>query len=106
VNSLTALADPTRRRIVEMLSRGECASGAIADSFAISAPAVSQHLKVLREASLVTVRVEGQRRVYAINPAGLTEIDAWLSQVRRFWAGRLDALEHELRKPERKRRKK
>ena len=98
MNSLTALADPTRRQIVEMLGRGERASGEIAERFAISAPAISQHLKVLREANLVDVRVEGQRRVYTLNLAGLAEIEAWIDQVRRFWSGRLDALERELRK--------
>jgi DNA-binding transcriptional ArsR family regulator len=99
MNSLTALADPTRRQIVEMLGRGERASGEIAESFAVSAPAISQHLKVLREAKLVDVRVEGQRRVYSLNLAGLAEIEAWINEVRRFWDGRLDALERELRKP-------
>jgi DNA-binding transcriptional ArsR family regulator len=98
MDCLTALADPTRRQIVEMLSRREHASGEIADGFAISAPAVSQHLKVLREAGLVQVRVEAQRRIYTIDPQGLAEIEAWLDRVRRFWSGRLDALERELRK--------
>lgn len=97
MDSLTALADPTRRQIVEMLSRGERASGEIAEEFEISAPAISQHLKVLREAKLVQVRVDAQRRVYTIDPDGLTEIETWLHQVRQFWKGRLDALGHELR---------
>ena len=97
MDSLSALADPTRRQIVEMLSRGERASGDIAARFEISPPAISQHLKVLREAGLVQVRVEAQRRVYAINPDGLDEIETWIHQVRQFWKGRLDALEHELR---------
>jgi DNA-binding transcriptional ArsR family regulator len=108
MDSLTALADPTRRQIVEMLGRGELASGEIAERFDISAPAVSQHLKVLKEAQLVQVRVEGQRRVYSLDPEGLQMIDAWLAEVRRFWAGRLDALEQALRVPatKDKRRKK
>jgi DNA-binding transcriptional ArsR family regulator len=97
MDSLTALADPTRQRIVELLSRGERAAGDITRQFDISAPAVSQHLKVLREAGLVTVRIDAQRRIYALNAQGLDEIDAWLQQVRRFWAARLDALETELR---------
>jgi len=101
-----ALADPTRRQIVEMLGRGPLASGQIADSFDVSPPAISQHLKVLREARLVDVRVDAQRRIYAINPLGLAEIDDWLARVRRFWSARLDDLERELRKPEKKRRKK
>lgn len=95
----TALADPTRRQIVELLARGECAAGEIVEAFAVSGPAISQHLKVLREAALVQVRVEGQRRIYRLNPQGLNEMDGWLDSVRRFWAPRLDALERELRKP-------
>jgi DNA-binding transcriptional ArsR family regulator len=102
----TALADPTRRRIVEMLGRGECAAGEIVDAFEVSGPAISQHLKVLREAALVQVRVEGQRRIYQLNPQGLSKMDEWLDSVRRFWAPRLDALERELLKPERKPRAK
>lgn len=101
-----ALADPTRRQIVEMLGRGALASGEIAERFDISAPAVSQHLKVLREARLVDVRVDAQRRIYTLNPLGLSEIDDWLARVKRFWSEKLDALERELRKPETKRRKK
>ncbi len=100
MNSLAALADPTRRQIVETLGRGEHASGEIAGKFAISAPAISQHLKVLREARLVRVRVEAQRRIYTIDPDGLAEIADWLDRVRRFWSPRLDALERELRKPQ------
>lgn len=94
----TALADPTRRRIVELLSHGECAAGEIVEAFDVSGPAISQHLKVLREAALVQVRVDGQRRMYQLNPRGLDEMDRWLHDVRRFWAPRLDALERELRK--------
>jgi DNA-binding transcriptional ArsR family regulator len=100
MDSLTALADPTRRQIVEMLGRGERASGEIAALFDITAPAVSQHLKVLREARLVRVRVEGQRRVYSLDPEGLQMIDAWLAELRGFWAGRLDVLEQALRAPQ------
>jgi DNA-binding transcriptional ArsR family regulator len=96
MSSLTALADPTRRRIVELLSRGERAAGEIVEQFEVSAPTISQHLKVLREAGLVRVRVEGQRRIYSLDPAGLDEIDAWLGQVRRFWSQRLDELAREL----------
>jgi DNA-binding transcriptional ArsR family regulator len=100
MQSLTALADPNRRRIVEMLGRGEQASGEIAAEFDVSAAAISQHLKVLREARLVQVRVEAQRRIYSLDPAGLGEIEAWLKSVRQFWSGRLDALERELRRPQ------
>lgn len=99
--SFSALADPTRRQIVEMLADGERAAGEIAERFPVSAPAISQHLKVLREAHLVTVRVDAQRRIYALDPAGLSELDAWLSRIRRFWGGRLDVLEQRLRDADR-----
>jgi DNA-binding transcriptional ArsR family regulator len=98
--AFTALADPTRRQIVEMLADGERTAGAIARQFEVSGPAISQHLKVLREARLVRVRADAQRRIYALDAAGIGEIDAWLSNIRRFWRGRLDALEHELTKDE------
>ncbi|HEX2526280.1 MAG TPA: metalloregulator ArsR/SmtB family transcription factor [Geminicoccus sp.] len=97
MNSLTALADPTRRQIVELLSQGERAAGEITERFALSAPAISQHLKVLREAGLVVMRVEGQRRIYRLDPEGLREIDGWLGKVRRFWSESLDGLERGLR---------
>jgi len=97
-----AVADQTRREIVLTLARGERAAGEIAEQFTMSGPAISQHLKVLREAALVQVRVDGQRRIYQLNPQGLGEMDAWIDGVRRFWAPRLDALERELLKPEKK----
>ncbi|MEA2784613.1 MAG: hypothetical protein QOF71_717, partial [Candidatus Eremiobacteraeota bacterium] len=68
----------------------------IARRFDMTAPAVSQHLKLLREAGLIQVRRDAQRRIYTLDPAGLAELDAWLARFRRFWSGRLDALEHEL----------
>jgi DNA-binding transcriptional ArsR family regulator len=71
----------------------------------VSAPAISQHLKVLREAGLVRVRVDAQRRIYGLDPDGLAEIDGWLERVRRFWGARLDALERELATAPRPRRK-
>ncbi len=80
-----ALADPTRRRIVEMLATRELRAGEIARRFDMTAPAVSQHLKLLREAGLVQVRRDAQRRIYAIDPAGLAEMDAWLGRFRRLW---------------------
>jgi DNA-binding transcriptional ArsR family regulator len=97
MQTFTALSDPNRRRIVELLGSGERAAGEIGAEFDISAPAVSQHLKVLREARLVKVRVDGQRRIYSLDLEGLSEIDRWLGDVRRFWTGRLDALETALR---------
>jgi DNA-binding transcriptional ArsR family regulator len=105
MQSLAALADPTRRRIVELLSRGERSAGEIVAAFEMSAPAISQHLKTLREAGLVRVRVDAQRRIYTLDRAALDEIDAWLADVRRFWSKRLDALERELRRKPVTRRK-
>jgi DNA-binding transcriptional ArsR family regulator len=102
MQALNALADPTRRRIVEMLAARELPAGAIAERFDMSAPAVSQHLKVLREAKLVRVRAEAQRRIYALDRAGFDEMDEWLTRMRRFWSGKLDLLEQALRAEQRK----
>ena len=96
MHAFTALADPTRRQIVEMLAVGERSAGEIAERFEVSAPAISQHLKVLREARLVTVRAEAQRRIYSLDADGIGAIDAWLAGIRRFWSTRLDALERQL----------
>jgi DNA-binding transcriptional ArsR family regulator len=98
MQSLIALADPNRRRIVEMLAGQELSAGEIGSGFEISAPAVSQHLKVLKEANIVRARVEGQRRIYALDPAGFAELDLWLSSVRRFWIPRLDELERQIQR--------
>jgi DNA-binding transcriptional ArsR family regulator len=97
MHAFAALADPTRRQIIEMLAGGERTAGDIVRQFDVSAPAISQHLKVLKESRLVTVRADAQRRIYALDAAGIDEIDAWLSGIRRFWSDRLDALERELR---------
>ena len=91
--AFAALADETRRQIVELLGAGELAAGEIARRFEVSAPAISQHLRALRAARLVRVRAEAQRRIYALDPVGLGEIDRWLSRVRRAPHGRLDGLE-------------
>lgn len=99
MDTFTAISDPTRRRIIGLLAERELSAGALAENFQMSAPAVSQHLKALKEARLVAVRVDGQRRIYSLNPQGLSEIDSWLDTVRRFWRGRLDALEEALRQP-------
>jgi DNA-binding transcriptional ArsR family regulator len=101
VKALSALADPTRQRIVEMLAGGELSAGDIAARFSISRPAVSQHLKVLREKGLVTVRGDAQRRIYTLEAAGLDELEAWLARCRRFWAARLDALDRRLQEEKR-----
>jgi len=94
---LNALADPTRQRIVEMLAARELSAGDIAAQFDMSAPAISQHLKVLRDAKLVRVRADAQRRIYALDPEGFDEMDEWLTRIRRFWAGKLDLLERALK---------
>lgn len=107
MQSLAALADPTRRRIVELLAQRDRTAGEIVDEFDLSAPAISQHLKVLRDAGLVTTRAEGQTRIQTLNPDGLDELGAWLDRTRQFWSHRLDALERELKADdERQRRKK
>ena len=96
MDQFVALADPTRRQIIESLSMGERSFGELAEKFEMSRPAVSQHLKVLRETGLVAVRAEAQRRIYQLNTGGLTEIDEWLRKVQSFWADRLDTLEQAL----------
>jgi DNA-binding transcriptional ArsR family regulator len=88
----TAVADPTRRRIVEMLGEGDLDAGTIAGSFRISQPAISRHLKVLREADLVEVRQMAQRRVYRLRPEGLERLERWAGRYRSFWADRLETL--------------
>ena len=84
MDAFAALADPTRRRILEMLAERELAAGEIARRFDMTPPAVSQHLKILRNADLVRVRNDAQRRMYALEPNGLAELDAWLTRYRRL----------------------
>jgi DNA-binding transcriptional ArsR family regulator len=100
MDAFTALAEPTRRRIVEMLSERPLSAGEIVECFSMSAPAISQHLKVLKEAGLVTVTVQGQRRIYRLDPAGLDAFDAWVRKVRAFWGPHLDLLEQQLSMPD------
>ena len=97
MQSILAIADPTRRRIVELLAVRERTAGELVDEFDMSAPAISQHLKVLREAGLVTVRAEGQSRIQGLNPEGFNDLETWLERTRSVWSRRLDALERELR---------
>jgi DNA-binding transcriptional ArsR family regulator len=97
MHSLAALADPTRRRIVEILAEGQLRAGDIAKQFDMSPPAVSQHLNMLKRAHLVRARVEAQRRIYELDPAGFAELEQWLGGIKQFWHGRLDALERQLR---------
>lgn len=91
--TFAVLAEPNRRRILDELSQGERTVNELVDCLSLSQPAVSKHLRVLREAELVTARVDRQHRRYRLRPERLQEIDAWLAPYRRFWAGRLDALE-------------
>ncbi len=96
----SALADPTRQRIVEMLASGALSSGEIAVRFSLSPPAISQHLKALKQAKLVTVRADKQKRIYALDPQGVGEIADWVDRIKAFWNPRLDALEAALKKDE------
>jgi len=108
VHAFDVLGDPVRRRILELLADGEMTSGAvcavISDEFNISQPAVSQHLKVLRDNGFATVRPDGTRRLYAVRHDPLQDIDAWLNRFRRFWTPHLAALETELARGRRERR--
>ena len=91
-----ALADDTRMRIVERLARADLSAGDLAAGFDTSRPGVSRHLRVLREAGLVEVRVDAQRRLYRLRLEPLEEIDEWLAPYRRLWGNRLNALERHL----------
>jgi DNA-binding transcriptional ArsR family regulator len=100
VHAFDVLGDPVRRRILELLADGELAAGAVSATvqreFGISQPAVSQHLRVLRDNGFTTVRAEGARRLYAVDPAPLREVDEWLERYRHFWSRHLDALGTEI----------
>jgi DNA-binding transcriptional ArsR family regulator len=100
---LSALADPTRRDIINLLHRGPLPAGEVAARFTISRPAISRHLRVLREAGLVTVEQTGRERVYRFDPTPLREIDTWLAQYRDLWTSRFDALETEVHRTRRER---
>ncbi|MFF0217993.1 ArsR/SmtB family transcription factor [Streptomyces vinaceus] len=108
VHAFDVLGDPVRRRILELLAAGEQSSGAVSEvireEFGISQPAVSQHLRVLRESGFAVVRAEGTRRLYAVQAEPLREVDAWLDRFRGFWEQRLDALGTELARGRRERR--
>jgi DNA-binding transcriptional ArsR family regulator len=109
VHAFDVLGDPVRRRILELLADGELPAGtigaAIETEFRISQPAVSQHLRVLRESGLASVRPEGTRRLYSVHAGGLSDVDAWLDRFRRFWSPPLDALATELARGKRERRR-
>ncbi len=93
----TAIADPTRRQIIESLAAAEVSFGELADQFEMSRPAVSQHLKVLRDTGVVQVRADAQRRLYSLSDSGLDDLNNWLEQLRSFWNPRLDRLEQLLK---------
>jgi DNA-binding transcriptional ArsR family regulator len=109
MHAFDILGDPVRRRILELLADGECSAGKVGavvqEEFGISQPGVSRHLRVLRENGFVSIRAEGARRLYALDPEPLREVDAWLERYRRFLDQRLDALGTELARGERKRRR-
>ena len=108
MHAFDVLGDPVRRRILELLATGEQTSGEVSsvirEEFGISQPAVSQHLRVLRESGFASVRPEGTRRLYAVDATPLREVDAWLERFRGFWEQRLDALGTELARGQRERR--
>ena len=108
MHAFDVLGDTVRRRILELLADGELAAGAITETiqreYGISQPAVSQHLRVLREHGFATVRVDGARRVYSVESDGLREVDAWLDRFRRAWTPPLDALATELARGKRRKR--
>ena len=99
-----ALGDPTRRQVFEQLRHGPKSVGIIAAKLPVSRPAVSQHLKVLREGGFAKVRAEAQRRLYSVDAAGFQAVDAWIGQFRSFWEPKLDALATEIARGKRQRR--
>jgi len=109
VHAFDVLGDPIRRRIMELLAGGEMSAGEIGATiqgeFGISQPAVSQHLKVLRDNGFASVRPAGQRRLYAVDGSALRDVDAWLDGFRRFWTPHLDALATEVARGKRQRRR-
>ncbi|MFG1934787.1 ArsR/SmtB family transcription factor [Mycobacterium sp. NPDC048908] len=109
MHAFDVLGDPVRRRILELLAGGEMSAGEIGATvqgeFAISQPAVSQHLKVLRDNGFASVRADGQRRLYAVNGQGLRDVDEWLAGFRRFWTPHLNALATEIARGKRQSRR-
>lgn len=109
MHAFDVLGDPVRRRILELLARGESSSGEIvrvvSSEFGISQPGVSQHLKVLRENGFANVRKQGAQRLYSVDAGPLQEIDSWLEGFRGFWIHRLEALDTEVKRGKRRRRK-
>ncbi len=99
----SALADPTRRKIMELLaSFGQLTATEISDKFEITPPAISQHLKILREANLVQMEKHAQQRIYRINPGAMLELEGWAKQLTALWSQRLDALDEVLQAEKKK----
>jgi DNA-binding transcriptional ArsR family regulator len=96
VDTLTVIAEPTRRRILDRLRHGESSVGSLVSTLAMSQPAVSKHLRVLRDAGFVTCRIAAQQRIYRLEPRPLQQLDAWLAPYRQLWETHLDALEAHL----------
>src|SRR4051812_5270317 len=90
------LADPTRRRVLDLLRSDDLTVGELVDALDMSQPAVSKHLRILRDAGLVEARIDAQRRIYTLRPEPLAEVDAWLAPYRRFWRGKLTALQRHI----------
>ncbi len=109
MHAFEVLSDPVRRRTLELIAQREQASGEIVKvvekEFGISQSAVSQHLRVLRDSGFASVRKEGAKRWYSINPAGFDDVEAWLDQLRHFWGTRMEALATEVERGNRLRRK-
>ena len=109
MHAFDVLGDPVRRRILELLADGEHASGEVVSivqkEFDISQPAVSQHLKVLRESGFASVRIDGTRRIYSVDGEAMQELDVWLNRFRGFWSHKLDALATEVARGKRKRKR-
>jgi DNA-binding transcriptional ArsR family regulator len=97
MTAYTAMAEPSRRRILDLLREGECTVNELVARLRLSQPGVSKHLKVLREAGLVQVRPEGRHRWYGLTPEPLTEVDRWLEPYRAYWSSRFDRLERHLK---------
>ena len=108
MHAFDVLGDPVRRRILELLAEGECSSGDIVTvierDFGITQSAVSQHLRVLRDSGFAAVRIDGPRRLYAVESRPLREVDSWLERFRGFWEPHLEALATEVARGKRKRR--
>ena len=109
MNAFDVLGDPVRRRILELLAASEAPAGQVVDivggEFGISQPAISQHLRVLRDHGFARVRPDGNRRLYSLETSGLDAVDEWASSLRRTWQGRLDSLETEVARGKRDRRR-